>query len=193
MAKFPKKIPPHRLRSQITGEPFVSKRALSMAARGYARHRGSVEATIAEETGHAPRVYRKVSEANPNLSHNEVRRISREANIRTAQGFGKNFDMKPDLVRKAARKALKMGYKANEALKGGAGVTKETVGALRRSVIAMGKFGAKVAKGAAAGMPGELVTEGEKMVNEGMKKTKARMAENAAKRRKRVATVRSTG
>lgn len=172
---------------------FVSKASLSKSMRKYYEKRGEFEGDYAENTGRAPKVYRNVSESSPSLSHNEVQKISREANRRTGQGM--NAD-NPDFRRRAARKAIKMGAKAEAALKGGEGVTEKTVGALRRAVIGMGKFGAKVAKateGASGALPSELVEEGGKMVDRGMKKVVARRAENAAKRRRRVAAVRATG
>lgn len=165
---------------------FVSKAALSRGARWRARRGARLEAQLAEEYGQAPKVYRRVSEANPGLSRNEVRQISHEANVRTAQSGRRSFD-DPDLSRKAARKAMKLGYKANEALKGGAGVTKDTVGAIRRAVIRMGSWTAKAAKGASAGLPSEIVTEGGKMVDRAMERVKARRA----KRREKVAAVRA--
>jgi len=179
---------------------FVSKADLKRGARKLHRTAAEIHARNAEDTGTAPKVYRKVSEANPNLSRNEVRRISHEANVRTNQSGTRDFRKDPDLTRQAARKAMKLGYKANEALKGGAGVTKGTVGALRRAVIRMGKFGVKAAaKGAAAGMPGELMepvaADAEKTAGEiraKLKKGSLARRQKAAERRLRVSSVRST-
>jgi hypothetical protein len=189
---------------------FASKADLKRGARKHARAVAANDATAIEAEGRAPKVYRRVSEANPNLSHNEVRRVSREANVRTAQSGLRPSDTSatgygsprrdPDFARRAARKAMKLGYKANEALKGGTGVTKETVGALRRAVIRMGSWGVKAAaKGAAAGMPGEIMepvaADAEKTAGEiraKLKKGSLARRQKAAERRLRVSSVRST-